>query len=166
MSPAPTLTKERKTEINDGMNDLPFNSKELDPYSLGEQPFMSTPIGEMFNNGILTIAKFVGAGMALWLIGWYALDVYHDYAKANQYTWESYLPEGQERLAKAKMRVCEDKIICPHGPSDAVKMVITGNKLPEPAPAAVPDAGYNQPYTDKPNSTVVVEIPAQPVKSL
>jgi hypothetical protein len=50
--------------------------------------------------------------------------------------WTKYLPTGQMTLAKAKMRICQDKAVCPNGYKDAASIKVYYPSAPEPAPAS------------------------------
>lgn len=50
--------------------------------------------------------------------------------------WTKYLPTGQMTLAKAKMRICQDKAVCPNGYKDAASIKVYYPTAPEPAPAS------------------------------
>ena len=50
--------------------------------------------------------------------------------------WTKYLPTGQMTLAKAKMRICQDKSVCPNGYKDAASIKVYYPSAPEPAPAS------------------------------
>ena len=50
--------------------------------------------------------------------------------------WTKYLPTGQMTLAKAKMRICQDKAVCPNGYKDAASIQVYYPSAPEPAPAS------------------------------
>jgi hypothetical protein len=62
----------------------------------------------------------------------YAVNVYTH----TEEEWTKYLPTGQMTLAKAKMRICQDKAVCPNGYKDAPSIKVYYPSAPEPAPAS------------------------------
>jgi hypothetical protein len=80
--------------------------------------------------------------------------------------WTKYLPTGQMTLAKAKMRICQDKAVCPNGYKDAASIKVYYPSAPEPAPASyipptevektsmvLPQGSFDGPLTSHVNNT-------------
>lgn len=63
--------------------------------------------------------------------------VAYNHFTATEQEWTKYLPTGQMTLAKTKMRVCQDKTVCPNGYKDAPSIKVYYPSAPEPAPASI-----------------------------
>jgi hypothetical protein len=112
------ITQERQQEIADGLSDIP-QPKALNKRTLKGSKTMSA-------NKIALLFLFV------LLAGYWAGQV----LKPSEEEWFKYLPTGQMTLAKAKMRICQDKAVCPNGYKDAASIKVYYPSAPEPAPAS------------------------------
>lgn len=73
--------------------------------------------------------------LAAFVAGTIATTAFNHLMKTEE-EWTKYLPTGQMTLAKAKMRICQDKAICPNGYKDAASIKVYYPSAPEPAPAS------------------------------
>ena len=74
--------------------------------------------------------------LAAFMAGTIATTAFNHFMKTEE-EWTKYLPTGQMTLAKAKMRICQDKAVCPNGYKDAASIKIYYPSAPEPAPANI-----------------------------
>jgi hypothetical protein len=112
------ITQERRDEIADGLSDIP-QPKALNKRTLKGRKTMS--------------AKKTTVLLLFVLIAGYTVG---QYLKPDEGEWTKYLPTGQMTLAKAKMRICQDKAVCPNGYKDAASIKVYYPSAPEPAPAS------------------------------
>lgn len=73
--------------------------------------------------------------LAAFVAGTIATTALNHFMKTEE-EWTKYLPTGQMTLAKAKMRICQDKAVCPNGYKDAASIKVYYPSAPEPAPAS------------------------------
>jgi len=73
--------------------------------------------------------------LAAFVAGAIATTAFNHFMKTEE-EWTKYLPTGQMTLAKAKMRICQDKAVCPNGYKDAASIKVYYPSAPEPAPAS------------------------------
>lgn len=105
--------------MQDELNDLFPNQKNnrINPRTLKGKPM---------SKKALLIAYALGGLMTV-IVG----NIMH-----SEEEWTKYLPTGQMTLAKAKMRICQDKAVCPNGYKDAASIKVYYPSAPEPAPAS------------------------------
>jgi hypothetical protein len=141
------ITQERQQEIADGLNDIP-QPKALNKRTLkGSKPMSKKAL-------LLTFVAGIAAS--------YAVSAYTH----TEEEWTKYLPTGQMTLAKAKMRICQDKAVCPNGYKDAASIKVYYPSAPEPAPASyipptevektsmvLPQGSFDGPLTSHVNNT-------------
>ena len=73
--------------------------------------------------------------LAAFMAGTIATTAFNHFIKTEE-EWTKYLPTGQMTLAKAKMRICQDKAVCPNGSKDAASIKVYYPSAPDPAPAS------------------------------
>lgn len=142
------ITQERQQEIADGLSDIP-QPKALNKRTLKGRKTMTAQSSIALSIGSIML----GFGICTAL-------------QPPSPDWALYLPTGQMTLAKAKMRICQDKAVCPNGYKDAASIKVYYPSAPEPAPASyipptelekmsmVPSQGsFDEPLTSHVNST-------------
>lgn len=124
--------------MQEELNDLFPNdkSKRINPRTLKGKP--------MNKKAILATGLFVAI----------AVSAAHYFTKTED-EWTKYLPTGQMTLAKAKMRICQDKAVCPNGYKDAASIKVYYPSAPEPAPASyIPPTELEKMSTVLPQSSI------------
>lgn len=141
------VTKERQQEIADGLSDIP-QPKALNKRVLkGSKPMSKKAI----------LAAFVAGAIATTAAGHFL---------KTEDEWTKYLPTGQMTLAKAKMRICQDKAVCPNGYKDAASIKVYYPSAPEPAPASyIPPTELEKMSTVLPQSSFDGPLASLPLNS-
>lgn len=111
------ITQQRRDEIADGLSDIP-QPKALNKRTLKGKKTMSKKS---------YVVTFLVSAVAAYALAGYT---------HTEEEWTKYLPTGQMTLAKAKMRICQDKAVCPNGYKDAASIKVYYPSAPEPAPAS------------------------------